>query len=89
MTAPFFAASAAERAWIGTTQRIPLRDTAAQIRTADLVVTDAVHLGCGCFRLYADRPGPGEDEVGYAGISTEVQFLIGACGLHHDERESQ
>jgi hypothetical protein len=87
MSAPKHARSNAELDHVGTVHRVTLTDTADRVVTADLVILDAVRLGCGCFRLYADRPGsrPGED--GYAGVSTKVEFLTGGCVLHADARE--
>jgi len=82
-----WASTTLEREWLGTAHRVPLRDTAGVVRTAELIVVDACHLGCGCYRLYAERPGPKPGEDGYSGISTEVQFLAGGCGLHRDERD--
>ncbi|WDZ87202.1 hypothetical protein [Micromonospora cathayae] len=55
-----------------------LDDTTGQQVTAELTITRADQLGCGCHRLTATRPGPD------TGTCRTVQLLTGC--QHHDRQ---
>jgi len=75
--------SARELDFVGRTGNARVDDTDGRRVVARLPIFDAVLLGCGCFRLYAYRPGQVADDAGHW-TRPWVQLLTG-CPVHHRE----